>query len=480
MSDVCVFYASEDRRLVSQLVKLLEKHMTVWWDRRLDEGRWERHVDQQLAIAKLVIVIWSHVSVEKEIVVAEAGRAIRRGKPLLMLRTGDVELPLQVAERSCVDALGWNGNGPNDGIQELLEKAQRIVDPRAEPSKNSRPTSVPMLGNEILLPSFFRSVSSFETQIPPLACLGILELHETKLVLISAYDMILADNRRAMYQTIERMRKRGAFIMMDSGNYEAYRKEDFKSSSNEEGWSREQYTKAISRVPFDLAFCFDNFRTGDDSAKVIDDVVRRTRKDQELDRSKLICPIVHAPTSREGVRMHDKLPEVLFGAAKELRPMVIAVPERELGNGLIERAKSVRAIRNALNELAWYQPLHLLGTGNPWSIAVLSAAGADLFDGLEWCRTIANDENGLLYHFQHYDLFRYQARVAKSPATKRSVDNQKVHFAARVGLHNLEVINNWMERVQNHIRGGTINTFLAQTLGKQYDDLREGLPEVFR
>src|SRR5712691_1480144 len=116
MSDVCVFYASEDRKVVAHLVKLLEKRMIVWWDRRIDEGRWAKHLDQQLRIAKLAIVVWLEVSVEKEIVLAEARRAIKRGKPLLMLRIEDVELPLQVAERSCIDAFGWDGKGVNEGV----------------------------------------------------------------------------------------------------------------------------------------------------------------------------------------------------------------------------------------------------------------------------------------------------------------------------------------------------------------------------
>ncbi len=480
MSDVCVFYASEDRKVVSKLVGLLEKRMTVWWDRLIDEGRWGNQVDQQLSAARLAIVVWSRASVDKEIVLAEARRAIKRNKPLLMLRIDHVELPLPVAERTCVDAFGWDGKIISDDVQDLIEKAERIVDPRPERSLFSRPSSVKILEKEILLPGFFRSVSSFETQIPPLACLDILELHQTTLILVSAYDMVLASDRPKMYEVIRRMQRRGAFIIMDSGNYEAYRKENFKSRSNSKGWSRGKFAEAISRAPFDMAFCFDNFKTGDDPAKVIKDVIRRTRHDQRSDHTKLICPIVHAPTSVQGVRLDEKLPEILYAVAKELRPHVIAVPERELGNGIVKRAKAVHAIRIALNDLSWYQPLHVLGTGNPWTMAVLSAAGADLFDGLEWCRTVANDENGVLYHFQQYDLFRYQARLAKSHATKDSVDNEKVPYAARVALHNLEVFNTWMEKVQTHTRSGTVRTFLAQTLGKQYDDLREGLPELFK
>ena len=76
--------------------------------------------------------------------------------------------------------------------------------------------------------------------------------------------------------------------------------------------------------------------------------------------------------------------------AKELDCNVIAVPERELGDGILERSKSVRRIRRVLDNTGRYRLIHILGTGNPYSILLLAAAGADLFDGLEWCRTVAD------------------------------------------------------------------------------------------
>jgi queuine/archaeosine tRNA-ribosyltransferase len=78
--------------------------------------------------------------------------------------------------------------------------------------------------------------------------------------------------------------------------------------------------------------------------------------------------------------------------AEQLCPVLLAVPERALGEGIATRIRSVRQIRKALNELDFYCPLHLLGTGNPVSIIAYTIAGADSFDGLEWC--ISN--NGIL------------------------------------------------------------------------------------
>lgn len=43
---------------------------------------------------------------------------------------------------------------------------------------------------------------------------------------------------------------------------------------------------------------------------------------------------------------------------------MIAVPERELGDGIVARARAVHEIRRSLDSLGFYQPLHLLGCGN--------------------------------------------------------------------------------------------------------------------
>ena len=94
--------------------------------------------------------------------------------------------------------------------------------------------------------------------------------------------------------------------------------------------------------------------------------------------------------------------------AEQLFPVLLAVPERALGDGIIARTLSVRRLRQALDKLGFYCPLHLLGTGNPLSIAVYAMAGADSFDGLEWCQTVVDHQTGKLFHFQQWDLFKDQ------------------------------------------------------------------------
>ena len=80
-----------------------------------------------------------------------------------------------------------------------------------------------------------------------------------------------------------------------------------------------------------------------------------------------VAPIVHGAAAL--------LPDAVRITAEELRPVLLAVPERALGDGIVERTRTVRNIREALSALEPYCPLHLLGTGNPLSIVAYALAG---------------------------------------------------------------------------------------------------------
>jgi hypothetical protein len=139
--------------------------------------------------------------------------------------------------------------------------------------------------------------------------------------------------------------------------------------------------------------------------------------------------------------------------AQEIRPTLIAIPERELGDGILARMKTVRAIRRALDSIGFYQPLHLLGTGNPTSIAALAVSGGDCFDGLEWCRTVANYETHSLSHFQHFDALyaNFGGRISKKEA-RRLIELEGAPFALRAASYNYDYFCDWIASVQFMLR----------------------------
>ena len=137
--------------------------------------------------------------------------------------------------------------------------------------------------------------------------------------------------------------------------------------------------------------------------------------------------------------------------------MLIAVAERELGDGLFERAATVVSIRRRLNRLGYYCHLHLLGTGNPISIVVYAVCGADCFDGLEWCQTAVDYDTARLHHFVQWDLFSDQSKfhLGRGP------------YQARVLIHNLGFYAQWLDRIRWGIRTKQWTGLLDEYLPKK-------------
>lgn len=140
-------------------------------------------------------------------------------------------------------------------------------------------------------------------------------------------------------------------------------------------------------------------------------------------------------------------------AAEQLYPVLLAVPERTLGEGIVERTRTVRKIREALNALEVYCPLHLLGTGNPLSIIAYALAGADSFDGLEWCQTVVDHETGRLSHFQQWDLFRHQTEWGQ---------NNTLPYIQSVLMHNLDFYERLMADLHEAVRDDGGDVFLRR------------------
>src|SRR5215213_4237555 len=70
-------YAHEDRLRVEPLATALaEEGFDIWWDRELRTGdHFQRKIEQQLAVAACVVVVWSNHSVRSDFVRAEATEA---------------------------------------------------------------------------------------------------------------------------------------------------------------------------------------------------------------------------------------------------------------------------------------------------------------------------------------------------------------------------------------------------------------------
>ncbi|WP_161494845.1 toll/interleukin-1 receptor domain-containing protein [Bradyrhizobium canariense] len=471
MPDVCILYARRDaRRQAKTLAELVSRNWSVWWDGKLDAGDYRREIHRQISLAGCVVPIWSALAEFSDVLHDELSLAEKLGTPILPLRIQEVAAPLGFGNRQTTDAIGWTGEDASADALEHVDRISRILEARK--TGVVRKTDL-MLGNGLRLPSLFFSVSSYETRLSPGSAVDALNLFEAQTVLLSAYDFDPARTPpRGLLPAVKEMRSRGATVLLDSGNYEKARLSDRK-------WTLKKYHEALARVPHDAAFCFDEVNPPANPRMAIADLLKGIERDRRNTKQPII-PVVHLPRDRTGNYKTETAAAFMKEVARETRPPLLAIPERELGPGILERATAMRKIRETLNGLYFYQPVHILGTGNPVSIALLAAAGADTFDGLEWCRYVADGETKTLHHFQHYEFFRWQDAIALSAVTRKAAVDPEARYSARAVFHNLEFYTRWMEGLRLALQDGKqLVEFMTELLPKKTMTLaRQALPGV--
>ena len=306
-----------------------------------------------------------------------------------------------------------------------------------ETVSHKRTFSMSVAQTVVPLPCFFPSVSSVKTDLMPVDYVEFLDAAAYPFFLVSAYDIANCppDQRSRMNAALTRSKGRGATILMDSGNYEGF----WKSGQS---WTADRFHQVAKVSEHQLCFCYDNQNPPDTAEAIAEDVISRVLRDQKHAVG-TVAPIIHGSA---GV-----LPGAARMVAEQLFPLLLAVPERALGDGVIARVRTLRRLRDALDELGVYCPLHLLGTGNPLSIAVYAMAGADSFDGLEWCQTVVDHESGRLFHFQQWDFFRDQTDWGK---------NGSLPYIQSALMHNLEFYRRFMADLREALIGGLAETFL--------------------
>lgn len=474
MIQICIFYDHRNRTVVERLDAGLRKYWSIWWDKQIGEGDWRKRVEAELAKdeTKAVIVVWSPESRDNKLVIDEVAAAEQAGKAVFSVQVNGPELPIGHKQTRPDDLTRWNGSPADPRFQRLTEKIHAKL---GNQNRAPRLWQLAVNGKTLELPSFAFSVSSHDTALQPDTALKLAQSAEPEVVLGSAFDVLNVKYGKSLAAALSYSQKTSTFVFLDSGNYEAYRLQRKPWSSNSK-----HFHTAYRRVKCDIAFCHDKITDRRGPKSIADEVIGLVERDRKATKTNAIAPIIHAPRRRNGDYEPDVLPEACRRVAEETRPPLLAVAERELGHGIIKRAGTVRAIREALNGLSWYQPLHLLGTGNPKSIAILAAAGGDSFDGLEWCRTVIDRTSYGLHHYQHYEFYSGQKTSIQNEFIRLALDDPSMTYPLKVALHNLGFFSEIIRDIRAKVREGTISTLLAFMLSREaHDKLRTSIPGVF-
>jgi TIR domain len=466
LAEIYVIYGREDEDRTARLVELLSRRWTVWWD-KLVKQRFVEEIHKELPEAKCALVLWSTLSRVKDTVIDEVKLAKKHKVPIVCASLDGSDPAYGFGGYSNVDLSAWSEEENHVAFSDLFARLAANLPPSKRPVRASK-----IANGRLPLPTLFLSVSSFETQLVPHGAVKALSLARAPTVLVSAWDLVSRRKPQALIEALGEYRATGGFILLDSGNYEA-------SRLTAKRWSPSDLEEVFRTVAFDWAFCFDKMTAHSEPARTAAQIVALVNRDQALTDAPIL-PVIHAPRVKSGGYKTDIIPTVARLVAEALQPPMIGIPERELGAGISQRIVTMQAIRRELDRLPFYQPVHLLGTGNPWTVAIMAGAGADSFDGLEWCRTVVDHGTDRLNHFQHFDLFTDQTRFAELAIARQAVDDNEIGFAVKVALHNIDYFLRFDAKLREMTIKDRLDSFVTATMGKAAAEMLQRLnPEVF-
>ena len=273
-------------------------------------------------------------------------------------------------------------------------------------------------------PQFYPSISSVSKNVLTV------ENHVELLIsshypqfLLSCIDIHKLDDTY-IEDILKRTKLQNQNILLDSGIYETV-------WNKELNWSVQEYHNVVKNFPCYQVLSYDDYFIKDRNftiSSIIDSLVC-SRNNNGFSN---ISPIVHAISPTHFCNYVTEISE-------KIRPEIIAIPERELGKGVLEITRNIKNIKDEMERKKINQKIHILGTGNPLSILLYFLAGADSFDGLDWCQTVVDFDTATLHHYQHYDMYSHQSSIGELDG---------LPFLAKCFLHNLEFYEKFMIELQ--------------------------------
>ena len=133
-----ISYASVDRHLIAPLVEFLRgEGWDVWWDRHLEAGEtFDRRIEQELAAADAVVVVWSRASVQSNWVLSEAMVGFESNRLVPVALDARITPPLPFNRLHTVSLADWSGAPGHPGLADLARGVRSTLE-----SRGMRPTA---------------------------------------------------------------------------------------------------------------------------------------------------------------------------------------------------------------------------------------------------------------------------------------------------------------------------------------------------
>ncbi len=144
MVDIFISYSNKDRSVAQALATVLERRRwSVWWDRKIPIGKsFDDVIEQAIAEARCVIVLWSKNSIASDWVRNEAQEGLRRRilVPVMIDDVGVENLPLSSRRLQSANLANWVPGADHADLQRLFHSVHSILSAPVIPSSQSADT----------------------------------------------------------------------------------------------------------------------------------------------------------------------------------------------------------------------------------------------------------------------------------------------------------------------------------------------------
>ncbi|HEY5673982.1 MAG TPA: toll/interleukin-1 receptor domain-containing protein [Malonomonas sp.] len=132
MSDIFISYSSSDRSKARALAQQLEQEgWSVWWDRIIPPGQsFSSVLEDALASARCVVVLWSRASAESDWVQTEAAEGKRRNI-LVPAMIEEAELPLEFKRIQAANLIDWPVASPEMEYAQFHQAISQVLNTSA-------------------------------------------------------------------------------------------------------------------------------------------------------------------------------------------------------------------------------------------------------------------------------------------------------------------------------------------------------------
>lgn len=292
-------------------------------------------------------------------------------------------------------------------------------------TKLTHPASGASLETPLLVPSFSSKAFGFDRdgKSEVLRILKAAQEFITRTCLVSAYDV--------HYRYIpepEDLAISVDLMFLDSGGYEVSDDRDLsavkKPVHRPQAWDIGRLQTIWDRWPAWSPAVFVSYDHSNHRRSVTEQL--RDAKEAVLAQAGQLHSFLLKPQTEDEQSLDTAL-QALGEQVGELSGFqLLGVTEKELGSSSLERMVRIARLRQALDDASLRIPIHVFGALDPLTVCLYFIAGAEIFDGLTWCRYAYR--SGQCVYVQNSAAIAYGIEVDDDEARVRTIRDNLRHL----------------------------------------------------